>query len=198
MLVSSAMSICGGLCMLGYRALGEVSLSTVLPDWKFVLVGSATLLYIFGTLGKNSLKPSCFVFRFVTCGNQLPLCRILTGRILERSALTKLGTCSGQDHIPLHSSVDMAGKESVIVSDDLACSAKCQECPMFSQGGVLSTTNGQQSLMVGWAGACAGGLGGGGAHMPPPRYFGQWTELLSWIFHSFLQSSAPTETFLRH
>lgn len=64
-------------------------------------------------------------------------------------ALIKLGTCSGQDRIPLHSSVDMAGKESVIVSDDLACSAKCQECPMFSQGGVLSTTNGQQGLMVG-------------------------------------------------
>ncbi|KAF4796026.1 hypothetical protein TURU_086588 [Turdus rufiventris] len=56
---------------------------------------------------------------------------------------------AGQDRIPLHSSVDMAGKESVIVSDDLAYSAKCQECPMFSQGGVLSTTNGQQSLMVG-------------------------------------------------
>lgn len=32
MLVSSAMSICGGLCMLGSRALGEVSLSPVLPD----------------------------------------------------------------------------------------------------------------------------------------------------------------------
>lgn len=81
-------------------------------------------------------------------GKQLPLFKILTGRILERSALIKLGTCSGQDHIPLHASVDLAGKESVIVSDDLACSAKCQERPMFSQGGVLSTTNARQSVMV--------------------------------------------------
>lgn len=30
------MSICGGLCMLGCRALGEVSLSTVFPNWKAV------------------------------------------------------------------------------------------------------------------------------------------------------------------
>lgn len=112
-----------------------------------VLVSSATLLYIFGS--QNPLKPSYLVFGFVMGSEQLPLCKILTGMILERLALIKLGACSGQDHVPLHSSVDMAGKESVIVSDDLACSAECQECPMFSQGGVLSTTNGQQSVMMG-------------------------------------------------
>lgn len=144
------MSICGGLCTLGCRALGEVSLSTVLPTERLsVLLGSATPLHIFGRLGQNPFKPSCPALGFIVGGKQLPLCKILTGRILEQSDLIKLGTCSGQDHIPLHSSVDMAGKESVTVSDDLACIAKCQECPMFSQGGVLSTTNGQQSVMMG-------------------------------------------------
>lgn len=63
------------------------------------------------------------------------------------------------------------------------------QCPAKRDGGVS----------VRWdCWAFAGGLGGGGAHMPPPGYFGQWTELLSWIFHSFIQSSAPTEIFLGH
>lgn len=68
---------------------------------------------------------------------------------MERSALIKLGSCLGQDHVALHTIVDMAGKEFIIVSDDLAYRARCQECPMFSRGGVLSTTNAQQSVMTG-------------------------------------------------
>lgn len=34
--------------------------------------------------------------------------------------------------------------------------------------------------------------------MPPPCYLGQWGELLSYIFHSFSQCSAPAETLFRH
>lgn len=85
----------------GLSGTGRMSLSTVLPTEKLsVLMGSATLLYRIGRLGQNSPKPSCLAFGFVMGGKQLPLCKILTGRILEQSALIKLGTCSGQDHIP--------------------------------------------------------------------------------------------------
>lgn len=63
--------------------------------------------------------------------------------------LIELGSCLGEGCVPLHTTVDMAGKEFIIVSDDLAFRVKCQECPMFSWGGVLSTTNAQQGVMTG-------------------------------------------------
>lgn len=118
------------------------------PERASVLMGSAALLHISGRLGRTPCKPSCSCL-WACSGCSVTPCKILAGRILEQSALIKLGSCLEQDRVPLHTTVHMAGKEFIIMSDDLAFRAKCQERPMFSWGGVLSTTNAQQSAMTG-------------------------------------------------
>lgn len=110
---------------------------------------SATLLYIFGRPGQTPCKPSRSHLWALSGWSVAAALRVSPGNVLEPSALIKLGSVSGQDCVPLHTTVDVAGKEFVIASDDLAFGGKCQECPMFSRGGVLPTTNALPSAMTG-------------------------------------------------
>lgn len=119
------------------------------PETASVLMGTATLIYTFWRLVQAPCKPSCSCLWACSRWPVTATLQDLPGGFLEWSSLMKLGSCLGEDRVALHTIVDMAGKEFVIASDDLALRAKSQECPMFSWGGVLSTTNAQQSVMTG-------------------------------------------------